>query len=248
MNMDLWKTLRILVRRWPVVLVMFALTAAGLAATLRAVPPTYEERSSLLLLIPPFSGPVGQREPANPYLSFGGSLTTTAQIMVSAMNQDTTVTDALKRDGARAAFQVLPDPFGESPSLTIVVTDKDPKMVSLTVGKVLDATKKELASRQEAAGAPSSLWIVAKQVIAPGKPRLLRSGQLRAGAAVGALGLVLTILAAMAVEGLARTRAARRSLPVSEPSELPNERAWRPAGATSNGESKSPALSSPHHS
>lgn len=227
--MDLWKTLRILVRRWPVVLVMFTVTVAGLAATFRAVPPTYTANSTLLLLMPPWSGADGKREAANPYLSFGGSLVTTAQVMVAAMNQDSMV-EALQLDGARSAYEVQPDPWGESPTLAISASDKDPNKASLTLGKVVDATKRELASRQEAAGAPAQLRIVAQQVIAPGNPTLVRSDQMRAAAAVGAFGLVLTILLAVAVEGFLRNRATNHgSVPLEVPSEILTQRRWRAA-------------------
>jgi capsular polysaccharide biosynthesis protein len=227
--MDLWKTLRILVRRWPVVLVMCAVTAAGLAASFRAVPPTYTANSTLLLLMPPWSGADGDREPTNPYLSFGGSLVTTAQVMVAAMNQDSMV-EALQREGARAAFEVQPDPWGESPTLTIVASDKDPNKASVTLGKVVEATKRELASRQETAGAPKELRILAQQVIAPGTPSLVRSAQMRAAAAVGALGLVLTILLAVAVEGFIRNRAASGEGSIHPvPSEILTQRRWRAA-------------------
>lgn len=210
--MDLWETLRTLRRRWPILAVVGLITSLGIAGVLRAVPPTYEARSTLLLLVPATVPvrPDGTVQPAtNPYLGFGGALIVTANVMSQAMNQDR-VAAALKQRGAEASFTILTDPTGQSPTLTVVANDPDRRQALLTVQKVLAAIRDDLARRQEAAGAPAASRIVADDVTTPESPKALHGNQIRALLGVGGVGAALAMLLVFAAEALARRLPVRR--------------------------------------
>lgn len=201
--MNLWESLRILRRRWPIVATLAVLTVGAIAFTLRGVPPTYESRTTLLLVMPAKGD--GTSAAINPYLNFGSTLVVTGKVLSEAMTQEG-VAQTLKNAGAQAAYAVEPDPFGQSPTLTVVSSDPDPKAVTTTLQKVVEATRRELASRQQAAGAPEPSWIAAVDVTFPEKPKIMRGDQLRAVVMIAGLGAILGLFLAFAAEGWQRRR------------------------------------------
>lgn len=201
--MNLWDSLRILRRRWAILATIAVLTVAGIAVGLRGAAPTYQSRTTLLLVMPAKAD--GTAPAINPYLNFGSTLIVTGRVLTEAMSQDSMAL-SLKGSGAKAAYAITPDPWGQSPTLTVLASDRDPKVVALTLKSVVDATRKELAQRQKAAGAPEASWIAAVEVTAPGKMTIQRSGQIRLVAFGGGLGGILALLLAFGFEGWQRRR------------------------------------------
>lgn len=201
--MNLWETLRILKRRWPILALVGVLTVGATAFALRGVAPTYESRTKLLLVMP--AKAEGSAASVNPYLNFGATLIVTGRVLSEAMTQESVVR-ALKDAGAGADYAIVPDPLGQSPTLTIVATDPDPKVVTTTLEQVVVATRRELADRQNSAGAPELSWIAAVDVTAVQKPVLLRGDQVRTVAMFVGLGAILALLLAFGAEGWQRRR------------------------------------------
>jgi hypothetical protein len=209
--MDLWESLRVILRHRLVVSAVLCLTVAGVIAALVAVPPTYEMRTTLLLITPAQAARLtdGKTPPAvNPYLGFDGSLFIAAQVMAEAMNQDRVA--AGLGLGAKPLFEVLSDPTGQSPTLTVVAKADDKAKVALTLGTVVEATRRQLSDRQQAAGAPRVSWITAQEVAPPDKPTALWSGALRTSVGLTAAGAALAVILAFGAESLTRRRESRR--------------------------------------
>ena len=201
--MNLWESLRVLRRRWPILVTIAVLTLGTIAVTLRSVPPVYESDTTLLLVMPAKAD--GTAEAINPYLNFGATLVVTGTVLSEAMGQES-VAKTLKASGATADYAIVPDPYGQSPTVTITASDPDPKDVGTTLQKVVAATRAELADRQRAAGAPPASWIAAVGVTAPEKPTVIRSDQIRAIAFIGLAGMILALFLAFAAEGLQRRK------------------------------------------
>jgi capsular polysaccharide biosynthesis protein len=201
--MNLWESLRVLRRRWPILATVAVLTVGSIAVALQGVPPTYESRTTLLLVMPAKAD--GTAAAINPYLNFGSTLIVTGKVLAEAMAQDSMV-QSLKKTGAKAAYAIVPDPWGQSPTLTVIASDPDQKQVATTLQQLVEATRRELANRQKTAGAPAASWIAAVDVTSPEKPKILRGGQLRAIVLIGGLGTALALLLAFAAEGWQRRR------------------------------------------
>jgi capsular polysaccharide biosynthesis protein len=204
--MNLWQSLRVLRRRWAIVATVAVLTTVGISFALRSTPPTYESRTTLLLVMP--ARPDGAAAAINPYLNFGSTLIVTGKVLSEAMTQDSMV-QTLEDSGAKAAYALVPDPWGQSPTLTVIASDPDPDQVAATLRGVVEATRHELANRQEAAGAPPASWIAAVEVTAPATPKILRSDQIRVIALIGGAGMILAVFLAFAAEGWQRRRVIR---------------------------------------
>lgn len=203
--MDLVSVARVARRRWQVVV-------AGVAATCIAVivllvmPPTYEATSVLVLLAPstppPATSPTGSVPAAiNPYQAFDSSIAVTAGLMATQLTQPGVV-DRLARRGATPDYTVTTDPDSGGPTVTITAKDRNADTALRTTRLVSTEFRRQLAASQVAAGAPKGSLISASVVTAPTHADRLVSGRNRALVAVLAIGLVISICAALAVDTL----------------------------------------------
>ena len=154
--MDLFTTIRILLRRWFVVVPALLVTAGAAYYAMQAVAPAYEATGAVVLLGPATAGaPVaGEPNPApvNPYLEFGGALETTGEIVSRTLMSEATVSKLAKK-GATAAYEVGTGSEGGSPIINLIATDADEQMARKTVNVLITEVSTELERRQAAAGA-----------------------------------------------------------------------------------------------
>src|SRR3954452_4636290 len=204
---DFATTLRILLRRWYVVLPALAATGVGEFLAMQAVTPQYESSGSLVLLWPATGSPVqGEVTPqVNAYLEFGGALATTAEVLSKAVLSDNAA-KRLARAGATAEYEVGTGTEGGSPIINIVATGSSPRIATRTVQEIAKLLTAELERRQVAAKAPRSQFIRVEVVAPPAEPKELLGSKLRVGSAVVALGVALTFSVAFLVEGSADRR------------------------------------------
>jgi hypothetical protein len=221
--MDLVSTLGVLARRWyaAVPVLVVALAAAALVPT--RVPPTYRSTASVLFVHASTPGPA-PAPAVNPYLIFDQALVVTAGVVAASLN-DATAVEGLRRGGANADFTLIPQ-VSRSPIIDLVVTDEDAATVLRTTDTVLAAIDSTLKSRQAEAGAPAQTFIRPVVVSRTVTPMVETANRTRAMAAVGALGIVLSVGTAF----LAEARAARvRSAPAPSDPARPTGRALPPA-------------------
>ncbi len=219
-SVDLFTTIRILARRWYVVLPALLLTVAGAAATMRAVAPTYEVSAAVVLLGPATAGaPVAGQPappPVNPYLEFGGALETTGLILSRSLMSESTV-DRLAAQGATATYEVGTGSEGGSPIVNVIATGPDQEAAKRTAAIVMAELRSELARRQVAAGAPASQFIRVEDVTRPDSATRTSGSRLRAVAAVMALGIALSFGLGFMAEAIAARRAGRAADPAPAP-------------------------------
>jgi hypothetical protein len=209
---DLLTTIRILLRRWFVVVPALLLTAGAAYLTLQTVKPSYEATGAVVLLGPATAGAPVPGEPSppqvNPYLEFGGALETTALIVSRSLMSEAAVT-RLAEKGATAVYEVGTGSDGGSPLVNVIATDPDEAVALRTVEVLITEVGAELERRQAAARAPRSQFIRAETVTTPTRATPLSGSSLRAVAAVGALGLA----ASFGLGFLAEAVAVRRRRP-----------------------------------
>lgn len=153
--MDLLQLMRVTVRRWYVAGPVFLVAALLSLFMSGQIQPEYQATGSVLLVGPgtPPTAVTGleAEDLLNPYLSFSGSLNTTADALVLAMSTDD-VADHLTENQLSPDFLVSVD--RRSPVLTLTATSQDPETAANTVARLTELLIEELKRRQDVAGAP----------------------------------------------------------------------------------------------
>lgn len=214
--MDLLTALKILARQWPVVLTGLVLTVVGVFQVGSMVAPQYEAKGTVLLLSPGAN--------ANPYLDFGPNLEVAADALMVVV-QSPVGGEKLAADGATGTYSLE---RVSGPLIDISASAGSADEASRTVDLVVAALQTELETAQSTAD--PSQRITLNELTQP-VPEAKLGSRIRAQAAVGALGLVLTVSAGLTVDALRRQRRERRARKAAE------------AGDTSSSPSASPGTS-----
>jgi uncharacterized protein involved in exopolysaccharide biosynthesis len=225
--MDFWDSVRILVRRWYVVVVVVVFTAVGAGALATRIPPSFRAQSQILL-VPPVSASVPQNpnQPSansgsrsNPYLSFDQSLATTADVLAKVMMSRETV-ERLRQQGATADYDVGFGAQGPGPVLRVLVTGKTEQEALDTLDKVAGEISQELQRRQQQVNAPQETWIQVSVIQQAQQADRLWGRVIRAVAGVAAVGIMFAIICAFIVENIANRRLRRPAPrpPIERPS------------------------------
>jgi hypothetical protein len=196
-----WDAVRVLVRRWWVFAPALVLSAIASIGTYHVLPAHYRGDASVLFLMPPR----GDGQAVNPYLDFGGSLYSTADVVSRVLMAD----DMIARIRAKgdATTYAVSLAFGSSaPIVSISVLADDPALVKRTINDLLVQLDAQLSHRESASGAPRSTWIRTTTLSKSSTPVVLRSTKVRGGIAVFAFGLVIAAVATFLVEGRAGRR------------------------------------------
>jgi uncharacterized protein involved in exopolysaccharide biosynthesis len=208
--MDFYTALGVLRRRWLVLLIGLALTAAAVAALFSVVKPIYSAESDHLLLVKHQSVEVnGKKVPLNPYLNFQDGLTATAETMIEWLNSDQASREVETAGGSgileASGFE------GSAPLILLQVTGKTQDATLATSRLYAEELNTHLAAIQAEADAPKNQFITASDVQVPEQAQADQSSRIRAVFAVGLLGLLLTIFAAFTVERRSETKRSDRS-------------------------------------
>lgn len=225
--MDFIDSLKVLLRQWRVLLIGMVVVGAAAAGALVAVPTNYQATGQLVLLLPPQS--TGAATPTNPYLNLEPGLTVTASLIASTLStKDAHRT--LDAAGFESDYSIGLNP-GAGPILEISAEDDDPVMAVRTRDEVIKRLQDELARIQLAVSAPQRQLINARTNSVPNVAEALPGSKIRALAAIGGVGGVLTLLIAF-IRDRGRTRKVGEP-PVlrAETSERPRETVDRPTDA-----------------
>lgn len=203
--MDIWQLLRVLARRWFVVLPLLVLTIAMAASVRRSVAPAYGVASTVILLPPDQAlarvdgGTV--TVPVNPYLNFTGS-TQTATLALSLAATSPGFRRSLAGSAPLAAYSVTV--VQRSPVLQVAVESKDRRFAAEATAAVIRGLERELAVRQ--AGAVASQRITLS-ILSPPAVASVNNAPLRAAAVTGIAGALGSIMLTLAVDALLLMRA-----------------------------------------
>jgi hypothetical protein len=169
--------------------------------------PSYEARSSVVLLAPPvLPGSDNQeRIKANPFNEFGTSHGVVASALQDIM-ESTRTAQQLERQGLDGTYAVTIDPTGGGAILETRVEAETADSALSGLDTLTAEMRTELESRQREAGAPLDSFFTLDVLTPPRDATQLNGSRLRAGGAVLVIALVATVLAAGAADLLARRR------------------------------------------
>ena len=207
--MDFWSSMRLLARWWYVVLLGLIVTGAVVAIVFRAVPPTYSAVSQQMFLASPAApvkadGNVRGQIADNPLLELGAGYNVLAELTAKIMNgpQGQLAVQAAGGDGDYIVDTVS----GDAPVLSITVEATSPEAALSTEKVVRTVMAKTLEAQQREAGADSRTFVVVRPVFVPVEAVYEPASQVRAGGALGVVGIALTIGSVFFMESVAERR------------------------------------------
>ena len=218
--MDFLASVKIVLRYWWLVLLGLAATAAGAFAVVQRVQPSYTANGSVVFLRPAIDLPGSTADGKairNPLLDFEGSLNVTTELMVQVMNGEQAAKDLLAK-GATATYAVEQNLETRSPLLLVSVRGLQPDLTIRTLSLVIEEAKSRLIAEQVAVGADSGSYITVRVLSQATEAALDRGSQVRAAAAVMAVGGVMSLSSAFLLEAIRRGRERRRLGLVAVPS------------------------------
>jgi len=204
--MNLFDSLRVLVKRWYLTLPGVLLSLALAVGAWVTVSPTYTRTASLLLL--PASSSLGDDGTGNPYLYMSG-LSQAADVLVRAVNSQQNL-DEIADQYPGATVTVARDPSTITPVVAISVEMADDARSGAVLSDVIQRTNDALTQLQAQENVPASTRIGIQTLtsdqksVVSDKKRTTFAG----GAAIG--GLVFSVVLIAAFDGLLSARGARR--------------------------------------
>ncbi|WP_433083992.1 Wzz/FepE/Etk N-terminal domain-containing protein [Dactylosporangium sp. CA-052675] len=208
--MDLGEILRVLRKRWRIVVPMF-IVAIGLGVTASVVVPnTYESFTTVSLLSSPMATTVATKGNDNPFMTFDASLIATADFLGRSM-QSTDAVEELKSRGVTEKYAVSLADGAQGPFLTFTVTG-DNKAHTLQSTKALAVFAQErLTQIQQANGVKTQDQIRMTEIVPPQTPttKLKKKIEVILGVVGGMI--ALTLLLTFVLESVGRNKARRQA-------------------------------------
>ncbi len=241
--------IRILLRRWYVVLAGLLLILAASGAAVALVPTDYQASGQVLLLLP--ADATGVATPTNPYLNLQSGLTVTASLIAGNVTTKDAQRDMVA-NGFTSDYAVALNP-GTGPLLIVTAEDNDTDAAVATRDEVIRRLARELERIQLEESVPTSQIIHSRTDSVGTQAEALPGSKIRALAIVAAVGLVLTTIVAfiadralLARSSNRRQRATGRGVgDVGEHSSAPHSLTSSPGNAiTGSAKTTDPALKS----
>lgn len=207
--------LRVLIRRWYVLIVGILVMAGAGFVVIDKVPTNYQASATLVFLLP---ADTPTTAPMNPYLNFQSGQGIAASLVGSMLSTNETQRDMVK-SGFRSEYAVAQPPESNAPQLSITAQDSDPQMVVATVREVIRRIGERLADMQTAAGAPRAQLIKATPFNVTNVAEPLHGDKIRALAVVGGLVGLLTLMAAFFTDRVLRGRGRKGAVSRSDEKE-----------------------------
>jgi capsular polysaccharide biosynthesis protein len=207
---DLRTLLRILVRRWIVVVPTIVVAVLVGQQMLSSVEPEYQAKGSLLLLAPvtppPPNEPRGLQTP-NPIGDSPATLDQTTLAMVEIMNDEPNK-DAVADQGLSRDFEVTTTE--DAPILTVTATSERRRVAIETASAVLDLMKLRLQEREARLQIANEDRISTEVLSTPTTATTVNAARTRALVAMIALGIGAVLSVALLVESWAQSPARRQ--------------------------------------
>lgn len=204
--MDLGSALRVLLRRWLVVLIGIVLTLGACGYLYRTAEPQYQASGSMLLLLP--NNARGSDSVGSPFLYLPNGLNVIARLVTGA-----TSTREFRQE---MAAQELNSPFqvgvdNQTPIITMTVEGTDPDNVIRTRDWLIQALNAELLRVQQEEGAPPQQTAHTRVYGNEDIPLQLGGDWTRSVLAALAAGGLVTLIAAFGLDRLLAIRKARKA-------------------------------------
>ncbi|MGW7261304.1 chain length determinant protein [Streptomyces sp. NPDC054834] len=198
--MDLAEIFRVMRRRWYVLLPGLLLTAGLIVGVTLLVPVTYQSQSTVVLLN---SQKATRAYDGNPFLSTQTSLTGMADSLARNLNSDDSLRE-LKSRGAKGTFEAKLADNAQGPLMWLTVTGTDEASVLASDKILTEYAKERLDQFQKQQSVDQKAMIRMTTIVPPQNPVAQTKTRLEYMVMAGALGLVLTLVAAFYVEARKR--------------------------------------------
>ena len=195
--------LKVIVRRWVIVVVGLVSMAVAAVGVISVVPTEYQATGQLILLLPADS--TGPTTPTNPYINLPSELTTTASLLAGTLMTKDSERDMVAK-GYESEFDVAVV-IGAGPLLIITTRDTDQDEAIATRDEVMRRLDAELGAIQEAVNVPERQLISARPSSVGSVAEALPGSKIRALAVVGGLGVTITLLVAFLRDRRVRRKA-----------------------------------------
>lgn len=204
--MDLIASIKVMLRRWYVVVPVAALMLSLTAAAYSRLEPSYQAGGSLILHGPPITVDEKTGE-SNPYAS-AASVGLLSRVASDVLSQKITRV-AFRDRGFSPDYAIAVDPYTPA-VVTITAIGDTPAAAKNTAGAVMKEFIKETQERQVRQGAPRTTLVTVETITQPVTVTVLNGSRLQAAAALLAVGAVTTVAAGFAAESLAAWRRRRQ--------------------------------------
>lgn len=199
----------VLLRRWYVLAIGALVLIAGGVLVVATVPTNYQASGQMLLLPP--TTPSRGIDQTNPYLELPDGLTFTASLLASTLSNPDTERDMVDQGFTSAYTVAVPPQAG--PILVISAKDTDQAAALAVRDELLRRLETTLVAIQDNEGTPTEGQIVARPFNVSSKAEVLAGSKVRAFAMLGGLIIVVTLLAAFAIDRQASARKRPRDQP-----------------------------------
>lgn len=204
--MDLGSAVRLLLRRWWVLVIGIVLTLSATAYLSTQSQPRYQATANMILLLQPDARGAADG-PGSPFLYLPNGLQTLAGIVVVGP-ESREFRQSLYLQGLTSQFE-LGVQIG-SPIISVSVEGTDPANVIATRDKVIEGLQEELEVVQQEEQTPARQTAHTRVYGNEDVPTLLQGDRLRGMLVVMAVGGLLTLMAAFAIDRVALMVGARR--------------------------------------
>lgn len=221
----LLNVIRVIARRWYVVLIGLLLTAGLAFAAMQTTPVEFRARALLLLL--PSEEAVGAG--GNPFLALSG-LEQPASL-VTAYFTSTAAQEEVAARSETARYVVALDAQVRGPVILVEVTDETAAQSLATLDYLTERVPQELRRLQDEVGAPESSIIGSMLLTRDAEPAEDSNAMIRLVIAAAVLGLGGTLFLAFAVDSFLARRSALRGQ--DRPGQQPHRHVADPMGRES---------------
>lgn len=194
---------RALVRRWYLVVIGLACTAALCAGAASKIGPTYEVNSSSVMM----PGKATVVEGGNPFLFLGG-LTLARDVLVRSLASPEVEAQILETH-PDASFTIAGDTTTSGPIILVTADASTPEAAQATMANVLATLPRQLTQLQSEAQAPDDARITLLPLSTDAEVTVVTKARTRALLAAAALGVIATVLVTGLVDGILLARRRR---------------------------------------
>lgn len=203
--MTLGSAVKVLLRRWLLILIGLLLTLGAAGYLYLNTPPRFQATARMLLLLP--ADARGEEAVGSPFLFLPNGLNVLARIVATTPTSQDFRSQMIDR-GLSSQYEVGVDPT--SPTLTVSVEGSDPENVIATRDGVIAAMQADLLRVQQEESAPVNQTAHARVYAAENTPEQISGDRMRGVLAVGGAGALLTLLVAFLIDRLIHARKARK--------------------------------------
>ena len=218
--MELWTSIRTIVRRWYVVIPCVAITAFVAVQLAGGVKPQYKAEGTVVFLRP-LGGSDASVAPGNPWQTVDYSLNQFALLMGQAADSPA-FQERVRQAGGSTTFSVTTSatqtqgsPTNQTPTLTLSVIADTPDTAMASYGILGDALDQEVRDRQRSVGASEDTWITAVDLTVPPGAIELVGSRLTVMIAAALVGVLLTLGAVFLIDGFLAGRSREEAASVT---------------------------------